>query len=84
MKGKSIGKSIKLFLFVSSIGLIILGFVVFSWMGMEMSNKSEAAVDEISDIYMSEMSSQLQKKFEAVIDLYLAQLDGVIKRVEAE
>ncbi len=84
MKGKSIGKSIKLFLFVSSIGLIILGFVVFSWIGMEMSNKSEAAVDEISDIYMSEMSSQLQKKFEAVIDLYLAQLDGVIKRVEAE
>lgn len=84
MKSNSIGKDIKLFLVVSIIGLIVLGFVVFSWMGMEMNNKSESSINEISNIYMSEMSSQLQKKFEAVIDLYLAQLDGVIKRVEAE
>ncbi len=84
MKGNSIGKSIKLFLLVSIIGLIILGFIVFSWMGTEMNKKSEESINEISNIYMSEMSSQLQKKFEAVINLYLAQLDGVIKRVEAE
>ncbi|MDE7287256.1 MAG: HAMP domain-containing histidine kinase, partial [Lachnospiraceae bacterium] len=84
MKGNDKGRRIKQFLFVSIVGLIILGFAVFSWMGTAMSQKSDAAINEISNIYMSEMSNQLQRKFEAVIDLYLAQLDGVIKRVEAE
>lgn len=84
MKDNGMGRKINRFLFISIIGLIILGFAVFSWMEVAMSQKSEEAINEISNIYMSEMSSQLQKKFGAVIDLYLAQLDGVIGRVKAE
>lgn len=84
MKGSSIGKRTKRFLIGSIIGLIILGTVVFLWLGVEMSHRSDAAINEISNIYMSEMSNQLQRKFESVIDLHLAQVDGVVRRVESE
>lgn len=84
MKGSNIGRRTKRFLFVSIIGLIILGTIVFLWLGVEMSNRSDAAINEISNIYMSEMSNQLQRKFEAVIDLHLAQVDGVVRRIESE
>lgn len=84
MKGSSIGRRTRRFLIVSIIGLIILGLIVFLWLGTEMGNRSESAINEISNIYMSEMSNQLQRKFESVIDLHLAQVDGVARRIEAE
>lgn len=84
MRDNRIGKRTNRFLFASIIGLIILGVAVFLWMGIEINSKSEAAINEISNIYMSEMSNQLQRKFEAVIDLQLAQLEGVVKRIEKE
>lgn len=84
MKYNHIGRSTIRFLFASIIGLIILGVAVFLWMGIEVKSKTEAAVNELSNLYMSEMSSQLEKKFEAVIDLQLAQVEGVVRRIEKE
>lgn len=84
MKYNHIGRDTIRFLFASIIGLIILGVAVFLWMGIEVNSKTEAAVNELSNLYMSEMSSQLEKKFEAVIDLQLAQVEGVVRRIEKE
>lgn len=84
MQDSSIGRRTKRFLFAGISGLIILGFAVFLWMGMEINTKTEDAINEISNLYMSEMSNQLQRKFETVIDLQLAQVEGVVKRIEKE
>lgn len=84
MKYNRIGRGTIRFLFASIIGLIILGVAVFLWMGIEVKSKTEAAVNELSNLYMSEMSSQLERKFEAVIDLQLAQVERVVRRIEKE
>ena len=45
-----------------------------------MSTKSYDAINEVGMLYMSEMSVQLQQKFNAVIDLQVARVEAVIKR----
>ena len=72
------------FLFSSVICLSVLGVVIFIWLGNVMAGKSEKTIDEVSETFMSEMNAQLQRKFEALIDLHLSQLDGVVLRIEEE
>ena len=77
-------KKTKEFLFVSVSCLVILCVVIFLWIGSTMSGKSLKAINEIGKLYMSEMSKQLQQKFDAIISLQISQLEGVVKRTPPE
>ncbi len=77
-------KSTKKFLLTSMICLILLCVLIFLWLGASMNGKSEEAINEIGKIYMSEMSTQLQQKFDAITALQISQVEGVIKRTPPE
>ena len=74
----------KKFLWFSFSALILLCIVMFSWVMISMSQRSEETVNEIGNIYMSEMNRQLQQKFTTVINLHLEQLEGIIERTPPE
>ena len=73
-------KKTKKFLISSVCGLVVLCIVIFLWLGSAMSQKSYDAINEVGQLYMSEMSVQLQQKFNAVIDLQVSRVRAVIKR----
>ena len=58
-------KKTKKFLISSVCGLVVLCIVIFLWLGSAMSQKSYDAINEVGQLYMSEMSVQLQQKFNA-------------------
>ncbi|MCI9147479.1 MAG: response regulator [Hungatella sp.] len=49
-----------------------------------MTGKSQDTISDIGMIYMSEMSRQLQEKFDAIIKLKLSEAEGVVKRTPPE
>lgn len=71
----------KRFLYISAVCLIILGVLLFSWMTIEMGKRSEVTLMDVSEAYMSMMNDQLQKKFEAVIQAQMDELDGTVERI---
>lgn len=73
-------KKTRKFLISSVCGLVILCIVIFLWLGSAMSRKSYDAINEVGLLYMSEMSVQLQQKFNAVIDLQEARVRAILKR----
>lgn len=77
-------KKTKKFLMISFGGLVVLCVVIFLWLGTSMSGKSKDTINEIGRIYMSEMSKQLQQKFNAITALWVSQVDGIIKRTPPE
>ena len=74
----------KKFLISSVFGLVILCIVIFVILGSVMSRKSYNAINAVGMLYMSEMSVQLQQKFNAVIDLQKSRVQAVIKRTPPE
>ena len=77
-------KKAKRLMYISAVCLIILGFLSFSWITWKMGDRSEIALRELSDTYMSGMNDQLQKKFEAVIQAQANELDATARRIEEE
>lgn len=67
----------------SIISVIIICVAVFFWLTMFMSYRTEQTVEDISNIYMSEMNQQIQQKFRSIIRLRLEQVEGIIKRSPA-
>ena len=74
----------KQFLLASACGLITLCIAIFLWISVYMSERSGDAISEIGMIYMSEMSRQLQEKFDAIIHLRLSQVEGIVKSVSPD
>ena len=72
------------FLIYSFIGLLIFSISVFSLLGIYMSRKSEKAVYEVGQIYMSGMNKQMSKHFETVIKLRFDQVSGIVSVVSAD
>lgn len=72
------------FLIYSFIGLLIFSISVFSLLGIYMSRKSEKAVYEVGQIYMSGMNKQMSKHFETVINLRFNQVSGIVSVVSAD
>lgn len=68
-----------------SLAMVLLACMcVFVGITVFMGNKSEEAIHDIGDIYMSEMNTQLQQKFDAVIRLRLSQVRAITQRTPAE
>ena len=78
-----IGKTRK-FLLISLSCMILLCIAVFTWIVSFMSRKSEGAISEVGMIYMSEMSTQYQQKFSAIVELWLSQVEGIVRRTPPE
>lgn len=68
------------FLFVSAVCIVVLGVIVFTSLARTMGRKSETTLSGVTELYMAGMNSQLQQKFEILINMQLDQLDGVIRR----
>lgn len=72
------------FLICSFVGLLIFSIIVFSLLGIYMNRKSEEAVCEIGEIYMSGMNKQMSRHFETVIQLRFTQVRGIVSVVSTD
>ena len=72
------------FLIISFIGLLIFSIIIFSLLGIYMSQKSKQAVYDIGKIYMSGMNKQMSRHFETVIKLRFDQVSGIISVVSTD
>lgn len=72
------------FLIFSFIGVMLFSIVVFSVLGIYMSRKSEKAISEIGEIYMSGMNQQMSGHFDTVIGLRFDQVKGIISVVPTD
>lgn len=75
---------IKNFLRGSFIGMIAICIVVFIFMTLFLYQKTNESIDDINDIYMSEMNTQLRQKFSSIVGLRLDQVEEIIKRNSPE
>ncbi|MCQ5387918.1 response regulator [Hungatella hathewayi] len=76
--------SVTHFLIGSFIGLIVFSIMVFSMLGIYMSRKSNKAINEIGQIYMSGMNEQMSRHFQNVIQLRFDQVSGIVSVVSAD
>lgn len=58
--------------------------VVFVSLTYVMTNKTKESIREISEIYMEEVNTQLQQKFESIISLRLEQVSGIVSSVSQD
>lgn len=77
-------KKIKKFFLFSVISVFAVCLAVFSWGIANMQSQTETAVESISEIYMSEVSRQIQQKFNSITSLRLNQVKGIIQRSEPD
>lgn len=72
-------------LFWRSIAIsVVVCLLMFVWLTYYMSYKTETSITEITDIYMAEVSRQIQQKFQSIIGLRLEQVEGIIRIVPPE
>lgn len=60
--------------------VVLICILVFVFLTVFMTQKTEQSVVDISEIYMSEMNVQLQQKFKSITALRLTQVEGMIQR----
>jgi len=72
-------KTMKL-LKVSFFSVIIICILVFVGLIGFMTSKTEDTINEVSNIYMSEINNQVQQKFSSILRIRLSQLQGVYDR----
>lgn len=77
-------KKIIHFLRLSFAVMVIVCISIFAVLAVFMSQKTKDSVNEISDIYMSEINGQIQQKFHAITDIRISQVGGVIQRTPPE
>ena len=77
-------KNINRSLLFSLIGATVLSITIFLSITFYMKNKSSQSINEIGEIYMTEMNQQIQQKFTTIIDLRLSQIRGLIQRTPPE
>ena len=82
--GNSKKHSVTHFLIGSFIGLIVFSIMVFSMLGIYMSRKSNKAINEVAQIYMSGMNEQMSRHFQTVIQLRFDQVSGIVSVVSVD
>ncbi len=68
------------FLKISFVGVIVVCILVFVSLIEFMGAKTDDTITEVSNIYMSEINSQIQQKFSAILDIRMIQLKGIYDR----
>ena len=77
-------KKIKRFFAFSILSVLIVCTAVFSTVILYMQRQTETSVEDISGIYMEEVSLQIQQKFASITELRLNQISGMIQRCQPE
>lgn len=77
-------KKIIRFLRLSFAVMVIVCITIFVVLTVFMSQRTRESVNEISDIYMSEINGQIQQKFHAITNIRTGQVEGVIQRTPPE
>lgn len=73
-------RNTKKFLIISFSLLAAACIVLISISSTIIAGKSDLAINEIGSIYMSAMVKQMQEKFDAVVDMQISELKGIIER----
>ncbi|MDE6221659.1 MAG: response regulator [Lachnospiraceae bacterium] len=73
-------RNTKKFLLISFSLLAIACMLMISAASSVIAGKSDRAINKIGSIYMSAMAKQIQEKFEAVVDMQISELRGIIER----
>lgn len=73
-------KRISRYLKSSFILFAIVSIVLFMFMGVYMNSATDSMVDDVAHLYMEELNSQLQQKFNTIVSLRTEQLEGLIER----
>ncbi len=76
--------NIRRFLLCSVVFLVVLCIVVFSSVAGYMGKSSDDTINDLGSLYMSEMSKQLQQKFDAIVNLQMMQMEGIVQRTLPE
>ncbi len=72
-------KTVRFFIW-SVVSIFFVCIVVFIWLTFFVGNKTKQAVNRTTNIYMSEMNTQIQQKFTSIINTRLQQVEGIIER----
>ena len=77
-------KRTRRFLWGSFVCMVVVCIVVFVSLTYFMSQKTNESIQEISQIYMEEVNTQLRQKFASIAGLRLEQVEGIVARVPAD
>ena len=65
------------FLWISLLCLAALCVAVFTWLTQVMAQKSDETLTQVANIYMEEMNAQLKRHFDFLVEIQLAQAEGI-------
>ena len=72
------------FLIASFSVLIAVCILILAVAFVIIAQKSDVAISEIGQLYMSAMARQTQQKFDTVLDLQISDIEGIVRRVSPE
>ncbi len=73
-------KNAKKFLLISFSVLAVVCVVIFELVSTKIDESSRTAINEVAEIYMTAMAKQTQQKFDAVVDLQIMEMKGILER----
>lgn len=73
-------KNTKKFLWISFSILAVVCIAMFALASFVISEKSDNAISAVGEVYMSAMARQTQQKFDAVLDLQISEMKGIVER----
>lgn len=65
------------FLWISLLVLALLCVAVFYWQAQVMISQSDQTLTQVANMYMEEINAQLQSHFDALVEVQLAQVEGI-------
>ncbi len=77
-------KSTIKFLILSFFSALLISVIIFVTFGFFVSKETNRTVEDMSEIYMVEVSRQIQQKFASLVSLRLDQVQGIITRMPPE
>ena len=73
-------KNAKRFLLISFSALALVCVIMFELASSNIEENSRTAISEVGEIYMMAMAKQTQQKFDAVVDLQIMEMKGILER----
>lgn len=77
-------KNAKRFLLISFSTLALVCVIMFELASSKIEENSRSAISEVGEIYMMAMAKQTQQKFDAVVDLQIMEMKGILERHSPE
>lgn len=65
------------FLWISLLSLAVLCVAVFAWLTRVMAQKSDETLTQVANLYMEEINGQLRRHFDSLVEVQLAQVEGI-------